>query len=304
MRQWNRRAVLRALAAGVLAAGAGGARAQERFSVFVGSDPKNVERMVALAGLRDNDVVIDLGAGDGRIVFQALRSNPTVRGVGVDIDAKLVKQASQTAQTEGFADRVEFQHRNAFDADLSGVTVIFMWLFPELQRLLRTKILAEARPGTRVVTNIWDMGSWPPDAVDRNGSEVNLWVVPARVAGNWTWELPVAGARRTYAAVFDQRFQTLEGVVRVGARRDLFNDLKLRGEEISFTLGMTLSGLGYARHEFTGRVRGETMEGVAKVTLPPKTKDEDEALETVVLPWRAKRTGTSAYFEPTGVNLQ
>ena len=85
------------------------AQAQERFSLFVASDPKNVERMVRIAALRDNDVVIDLGSGDGRVVIAAAQANPTVRGYGVDIDAKLVQQATANAEAAGVGDRVEFQ---------------------------------------------------------------------------------------------------------------------------------------------------------------------------------------------------
>jgi SAM-dependent methyltransferase len=248
--------------------------------------------------------VIDLGSGDGRVVLAAARANPTVRGVGVDIDAKLVKQATDAAQKAGLAERVSFEHKNAFDVDLARFDVIFMWFFPELMRLLRVKILEQARPGTRVVAALWDFGSWRPDAVDKDPTDVNLWIVPARVGGYWNWELALGGIRRSYASVFEQQFQTLEGVVRAGRRHGLLTDVKLRGEEISFVLMMTLEGLGFTRHEFTGRVRGDTMQGVVRITMPPKTNEEDEELETVVLTWRAQRTARSAYFDPVGVDIR
>lgn len=279
-------------------------QAQERFSLFVGSDPKNVERMVKLAQLRDHEVVVDLGSGDGRVVIAAAQANPTVRGFGVDIDAKLVEQATANAAQAGVGDRLEFQHRNAFDTDLSQVDVIFMWFFPELMRLLRTKILEEARPGTRVVAALWDMGTWKPDVVDNSPTDVNLWIVPAKVHGYWEWQLGVGGTDRLYAAVLEQRFQALEGVVRAGNRHGILQDLTLRGEEISFVLMMTLPNLGFTRHEFIGRVRGDRMEGIVRLTLPPKTGEEDEELETVVLPWRATRTQTSAFFAPVGVDIR
>ncbi len=278
--------------------------AQERFSLFVASDPKNVERMVSIAALRDHDVVIDLGSGDGRVVIAAAQANPTVRGLGVDIDAKLVQQAAANAAQAGVGERVAFEHRNAFDADLGQVDVIFMWFFPELMRLLRTKILHEARPGTRVVAALWDMGSWPPDAVDKTPTEVNLWIVPARVGGYWEWQLSLGGTQRLYSAVFEQRFQTLEGVVRASNRHGIFHDLKLRGEDISFVLMMTLANLGFTRHEFTGRVRGEQMEGMVRVTMPPRTNEEDEELETFLLPWQARRVQTSQFFAPAGVDVR
>jgi hypothetical protein len=278
-------------------------QAQERFSLFVASDPKNVERMIRIAALRDNDVVIDLGSGDGRVVIAAAQANPSVRGYGVDIDAKLVQQATANADAAGVGDRVEFQHSNAFDADLSRVDVIFMWFFPELMRLLRTKILREARPGTRVVAALWDMGSWRADAVDKDPSDVNLWIVPARVEGYWDWNLEIDGTSQRYAAVLEQRFQSLEGVVRAGNRHGILHDLKLRGEEISFVLMMTLRGVGFTRHEFSGWVRDGRMEGNVRITLPPKTNEEEEELETRVLPWQAQRVPSSQFFAPVGVDL-
>jgi hypothetical protein len=281
-----------------------GALGQERFSLYVPSDPANVERMIRIAALRDDDVVIDLGSGDGRVVIAAARANPTVRGVGVDIDAKLVKQATDKAVAAGVADRVEFQHRNAFDADISQVDVIFMWFFPELMRLLRTKILREARPGTRVVAALWDMGSWPPDAVDKDPSDVNLWIVPARAGGLWQWDLALGGATQRYSAVLEQRFQTLEGAVRVGNRHGLCNDMKLRGDAISFVLMMTVPSLGFVRHEFAGRVRADRMEGLVRITMPPKTEEEYEDLEVVSLPWQAERVASSAFFAPVGVDIR
>src|SRR5918997_5403714 len=163
------------------------ARAQERFSPFVGSNPENVRRMVELAAPRSGETVIDLGSGDGRIVFAALEGRPGVQGLGVDINAELVQKSNAAAKAQGLADRVRFMHQNAFDADLGKVDVIFMWLFPELMRLLRPKILAQARPGTRVVTATWDLGSWQADAVDDNGGYPSIpkWKRPGRIGGGW-----------------------------------------------------------------------------------------------------------------------
>lgn len=282
-----------------LALAAGAAQAQERFSPFVPSDQENVERMLKLANLRDSDVVVDLGSGDGRVVMTAARMNRKLRGFGVDVDAKLVGEANAAAQAQDVADRVQFFHLNAYDTDLSEATVIAMWLWPEFQRMLRPVILNQARPGTRIITNLWDLGEWwPPDAEDLDGPRVAMWVVPARVEGYWSWELAIDGRRASYAAIKEQRFQRLDGVVRSGNRREMLQDMKLRGEDISFTLGMTLDGIGFVRHVFRGKVRGEIIEGTVSVTLPPKHE------RTIELPWRATRTTTSAYFDPTGTNIQ
>lgn len=278
---------------------AGAAQAQERFSPYVPSDQENVERMLKLAGLRDDDVVVDLGSGDGRILFTAARMNRKLRGFGVDVDEKLVREANAAAKTRGVADRVQFFHRNAYDADLREATVIAMWLWPEFQRMLRPVIMARARPGTRIITNLWDLGEWwPPDAEDFDGPRVLMWIVPARVEGYWSWELTINERRISYAAIKEQRFQKVEGVARAGNRRELLHDVKLRGEDISFSLALTLDGIGFVRHAFRGKVRGERIEGTVSITLPP---NHDRPFE---LPWRATRSATSAYFDPTGTNIQ
>jgi hypothetical protein len=266
--------------------------AQERFSFFQASTPESVQRMLALAELRDDDVVVDLGSGDGLIPLTAARMNPRLRGFGVDIDAKLVEQSNERARTEGVADRVRFEHRNAFDADLRDATVVTMWLFPELMRLLRPVILERARPGTRVLTNTWDLGAWKPDKVSTDESSTYLWIVPARVAGNWEWELTVGGRKVDYAVVLEQQFQVIEGVARANDRREVLESATLRGDSIGFSLKITLDGLGLTQHNFKGRVDGDRIEGTVSVAAP------DRQAET--LPFRARRVSASRYFAPTG----
>src|SRR5688572_16558949 len=161
--------------------------AQERFSFFQASTPESVQRMLTLAELRNDDVVVDLGSGGGLIRPTAARMNPRMRGFRVDIDAKIVNRSNERAKTGCVAYRVRFDNRNAFDADLRDATVVTMWLFPELMRLLRRVILERARPGTRVLTGTWNLGSWKPDKVSEDGATY-LWIVPARVAGSWGWE--------------------------------------------------------------------------------------------------------------------
>jgi hypothetical protein len=268
---------------------------QERFSFFAPSTPESVTRMLTLAGLRDDDVVIDLGSGDGLIPLMAARMNPRLRGLGVDIDAKLVAQSNERAKKEGLADRVRFEHKNAFDADLREATVVTMWLFPELMRLLRPVILERARPGTRVLTSTWDLGSWQPDQVDKEGPGIYLWIVPARVAGGWDWELSVAGKRVRYSALLEQHLQLVEGPARAADRREVFEHVTLRGADIAFSLNITLDAMGLTRHDFSGKVDGDQIAGT--VTLTPANQ------AATTLPWRARRSDRSAYFAPTGTEM-
>jgi SAM-dependent methyltransferase len=274
------------------------AAAQERFSLFVATEQEDVPRMLKLAGLRDNDVVFDLGSGDGRIVLEAAKLNPTVRGRGIEIDEKLVLESRKVAAANGLGERVQFLHQNAFDADLKEASVIAMWLWPELMRMLRPKILSEARPGTRIITRIWDLGpAWKPDATDNDGAQLFMWVVPAKVEGYWNWSLPIGKSKPTYAAVVEQRFQDVEGVVRTGNRRGVLDAMKLTGEEISFSLFATLEGVGLVRHEFHGRVKGDVIEGTARILHEPFETSYE-------LPWRAERVRTTSYFSPTGVDAK
>lgn len=281
------------------------ARAQERFSPFVGSNPENVTRMVELAAPKAGETVIDLGSGDGRIVFAATQNRPGVRGIGVDINAELVTKANAAAKEQKLADRVQFLHQNVFDADLSKVDVIFMWLFPELMRLLRPKILREARPGTRLVAATWDMGPWwPADATDDPpGSFMTIrqWTVPARIEGSWEWEFTLRDRSYRFEALLEQRMQQAEGQIRVGSRRELLQNMTLRAAALAFTTQITLPGTGYARLSFNGNVQGDSIEGTLEAQIPKR--GEDNETETVRLPWRARRSAGTGYFAPTGTNI-
>jgi hypothetical protein len=268
--------------------------AQERYSPFVPTEESDVVRMLKLAGVHEGDVVFDLGSGDGRIVLEAARMNAGARGRGIEMDDKLVEQSRAAAKAGGLAERV---HQNAFDADLKDATVITMWLWPEVMHMLRPKILAEAKPGTRVVTRMWDLGTWPPDESATDGTTLYKWIVPARVAGYWNWTLALGDRTISYSALLDQRYQTAEGFVRAANRRAVLNDMKLKGEDISFSLLLSIEGAKLIRHQFRGKVHGDSIEGVVSVFQDPYEK-------AVEMPWRAERTATSAYFAPTGMDSE
>jgi Methyltransferase domain len=273
-------------------------RSQERFSFFHASSPESVERMLTLAHLRDDDVVVDLGSGDGLIPLTAARMNPRLRGRGVEIDPNLVEESNQRARSEGLADRVRFEHRNAFDVDLRDATVVTMWLYPELMRLLRPIILERATPGTRVLTSTWELGTWQADEIDQanvDGAAIYMWIVPARVAGAWEWELRVAGRRFRYSSFVEQHFQKVEGAARTGDRREVLEGMTLRGADITFALNITLDQLGLTRHEFRGKVEGDQIVGAVKVTPAGQSP--------VTMPWRARRSERSDYFARTGTAM-
>jgi SAM-dependent methyltransferase len=143
-----------------------------------------VNEMLRLASVTADDVVFDLGSGDGRIVIAAARDRGA-RGVGFEIDPALVAQATNHARRLGLADRVSFRQDDLFQADLRGATVVTLYLSPDLNRRLRPKLLSELRPGSRIVSHAFDMGDWVPTRTLQVSSNegthtLYLWVVPAR----------------------------------------------------------------------------------------------------------------------------
>ena len=136
--------------------------------------------MLELARVGPKDVVYDLGSGDGRIVIAAAKRHGA-RGVGIDIDPERIKEARENARKAGVANRAEFREGDLFAADLREASVVTLYLLPSLNLKLRPKLLAELKPGTRIVSHDFDMGDWAPEetiAVD--GKTVYLWTIPKK----------------------------------------------------------------------------------------------------------------------------
>lgn len=151
---------------------------------FVPSTVELTEAMLELAKVTREDVVYDLGSGDGRLVIMAAQKYGA-RGVGVEIDPKLVRLSRENARKAGVADRVKFIQQDLFRTNLSGATVVTLYLRPEVNLRLRPKLLRELRPGARVVSNTFDMGDWQPDIKQAVGLEsIYYWVIPRRAGVN------------------------------------------------------------------------------------------------------------------------
>lgn len=145
---------------------------------YVTTTPEVVARMLELANVTKNDVVYDLGAGDGRIVIAAARKLGA-RGVGVEMDRERVRTAQQSASKAGVSQLVTFRRENFFESDIHEATVVTLYLLPEANLALRPKLLRELKPGTRIVSNCFDMGDWKPEKeVDTGGCKIYLWRVP------------------------------------------------------------------------------------------------------------------------------
>jgi SAM-dependent methyltransferase len=169
-------------AAGLVAASTTLAAPRNPDVPFEPTPPAVVDAMLELAGVRPGDVVYDLGCGDGRIVVRAAERG--ARGVGIDIDPERIRESRARARAAHVEDRVEFREGDLFEADVSPATVVTLFLWPEVNLRLRPRLLAQLRPGTRVVSYMHDMGDWWPEKTISvpGGRNVYLWRIPERPA--------------------------------------------------------------------------------------------------------------------------
>lgn len=145
---------------------------------FVVTPDKTVEGMLELANVTEEDVVYDLGSGDGRIPVTAA-AKYGARGVGIEIKADLVERARKNAKLTGVSDKVEFRNQDLFEADFSDATVVTLYLFPEVNIMLRPHLFEQLDPGTRVISHSFDMDEWAPDTTVRvNNDLLYLWTIP------------------------------------------------------------------------------------------------------------------------------
>jgi SAM-dependent methyltransferase len=215
--------------------------------------------MLKLAEVGPEDFVIDLGSGDGRIVRTAALVFGA-RGFGVEIKDELVRQANADARREGIAERVKFVNADLFKTDISPATVLTMYLLPDTVNLLREKLLAELKPGTRVLSHDYPLSGWIPekyvqmdleDKVKISGvttTLIYLYVVPAKVAGRWQ----ASASRGPMTLNLRQQITRVSGSARYAGRDVPLEDVKLRGERISFRV---------AGSEYSGRVSGASIAG-------------------------------------------
>ncbi len=146
---------------------------------YVPTPQSVVDEMLNLAAVTKNDVVYDLGCGDGRIVITAAKKYGA-RGVGIDIDPERIKEANANAQHAGVSDRVKFMEQDLFQTDFKEASVVTLYLLPDINLRLRPKLQSELKPGTRVVSHAFDMGDWKPDktvSVDELRT-IYLWTIP------------------------------------------------------------------------------------------------------------------------------
>jgi precorrin-6B methylase 2 len=148
--------------------------------VFVPTPQDVVEAMLKVAKVGKGDVLYDLGSGDGRIPITAAQKHGIARGVGIDINPERIKEANENLAKARVGDRVRFINADLFESDLSEATVVTLYLLPALNLKLLPKLLKEVKPGTRIVSHAFDMGSWKPERTLKVGTrDVYFWTIPA-----------------------------------------------------------------------------------------------------------------------------
>jgi SAM-dependent methyltransferase len=173
--------IVAAAAALVLLAAGAGAQSQSARKPdveFIPTPQQVVDTMLDLAKVKSTDIVYDLGSGDGRIIITAAKKYGA-RGVGIELDPALVKQATQNAAAAGVSDKVQFVTGDIFAANISGATVVTLYLLQSINERLRPKLVRELKPGTRIVSHVFSMGpEWPPERTISVGpNRIFLWSI-------------------------------------------------------------------------------------------------------------------------------
>jgi len=272
---------------------------------YVSTPDDVVAEMLKMADVDKDDVLYDLGCGDGRIVITAVKEMGC-RGVGIDIDPIRIKESRENAIEAGISDRVEFILSDLFEADISQATVVTLYLLSKVNLRLRPKLFRELSPGTRVVSHDFDMGKWNPDESkymdgDRDdvpiaydpfepnsfvlGSNwdrhnVYLWVIPANATGVWKWTMPTISGNTQYSLEIEQTFQEIKGKAYEGSSSIpvSIKDGKIIGDKLELTLERKLKERT-ERINFKGSVKGHTMEGSVSIVGKQDFKEK----------WRAVR---------------
>ena len=244
---------------------------------FVPTPQIVVDEMLKLANVMAKDFVVDLGSGDGRIILTAAKTFKA-NGQGVDIDAKLVELSNKEAKAQGLDDRAKFIEQDMFKADLSKATVVTLYVLPDFMEKLRPKLLAEMKPGARIVAHDYYMSEWHPDRhveltvpekKAANGTDkayLYLWIVPSRVSGQWCMNFDFGtGKPQTVVLSFKQSYQMLAASADTILAPLNIENPTLKGDEIDFFISV-----GTMNYRFSGKVQTDKLEGSAVSAMSPK----------------------------------
>jgi SAM-dependent methyltransferase len=225
---------------------------------YVPTPVETVDEMLRLAQVSRDDLVYDLGSGDGRIVITAAKKHGA-RGVGIDIDPTRIEEANENARAAGVTDKVKFVQGDLFAADLRPATAVTLYLLRSVNLRLRPKLLEQLRPGTPVVSHDFDMGEWPPDDHTRVGDDdVYLWIIPGKIDGNWKWTNAQA---RPFVARIEQTFQTFTGTAHSDGHRFNIRNGRIKGNEIAFELVRAGDETAPVLERYSGKLTDGALQG-------------------------------------------
>jgi SAM-dependent methyltransferase len=209
--------------------------------IFLPTAADITDRMLEVAAVTADDLVFDLGCGDGRIVIRAAKRFGA-SGVCVELDPGLIARSQAAADTAGVRSRIRFVQGDMFETPIEGGTVVALYLSPGLNQKLRPKLVRELAAGARVVSHNFGMGDWEEDSVvtvrgsSGTTSAVRLWIIPADVGGTWELEVDRGGEKRGYRIRLEQHYQVVTGTASRAGRPVAIDDIRLRGTRIRFSL--------------------------------------------------------------------
>lgn len=243
---------------------------------FVPTNYEVVNEMLRIADVGKDDILYDLGCGDGRIVVTAAKKYGA-RGIGIDIDPERIAESRDNAEKENVTDKVQFIQQNLFEADFSEATVVTMYLLSSVNLEMRPKLFQQLKPGTRIVSHDFNMGDWEPDEqteVGGNeyyGHSVYFWIIPANVTGDWSWTVSSGSNNKQYILKIDQYFQKLNGLITTESAQLPSENLSITGDLVQFSLDDEI-GSRKVSMNFTGRVNGNIIEGtIERIGVTPRT---------------------------------
>ena len=257
--------------------------------VWVPTSDAVVHAMLTMANVTPQDLVVDLGAGDGRIAIAAAKLFGA-RSVGIEYDPDLARLAGCLVQAEGVSDKARIVEGDIFKEDFGRASVVTMYLLPHLNVCVRHRILA-MEPGTRVASHQYAMADWDPDESAKiQGRDVYLWVVPARVGGVWDFQ---DRHGKPFTIELRQTFAKLAGEITRGRVREPLLSATVRGNDLRFTFDTAGVTVGFA-----GTVRGNEIAGVLSPGTAGGTVEAVGSLRGALrdAPWAEMPPDCSRYY--------
>jgi SAM-dependent methyltransferase len=251
--------------------------------IFVPTPDRVVEEMLRVANISTDDLIYDLGCGDGRIVISAAQKVGS-RGVGIDIDPQRINECTQNATKAGVEHLVQFLEQDLFQTDFSEATVVTLYLLPMLNLQLRPKLLTELRPGTRVISHDFGMNEWLPDqktvvVIGERHHWVYYWIVPSNVIGRWDLSSSEFPGSTPITMHLEQVYQYVVGAVILNGSRKHLKKAKLSGNHLRFELDLQRDG-EVLPVVFEGEVQGDVITGAS-------TRNRNSLV--IKHPWKAVR---------------